>query len=109
MTDEGGLKMLLGLLILLVVLGEAFLVSFLIAISRDKLVTQAGLEFQQFEMPVRDESTAYSTASSGKVNDGLASESKRINWRKRDLAPSGLVLWTGKRIRSERQRWRDKF
>ena len=40
MTDEGGLKMLLGLLILLVVLGEAFLVSFLIAISRDKLVTK---------------------------------------------------------------------
>ncbi len=109
MTDKGGLKMLLGLLILLMVLGEAFLVSFLIAISRDKLVTQAGLEFQQFEMPVLDESTAYSTASSGKAKDGLASESKRINRRKRDLAPSEPVLWTSQRVRSERQRGRDKF
>ena len=101
--------MLLGLFILLLVLGEAFLVYFLVAISRDKLVTRAGLEFQKFEMPVLDDSSACAAASSGKAKDGLASESKRINWRKRDLAPSGLVLWTSQRIRSERQRGRDKF
>ncbi len=101
--------MLLGLLVLLLVLGEAFLVYFLVAIRRDKLVTRAGLEFQQFEMPVFDEPTAYAAASSGKAKDGLANESKSINWRKRDLAPSGLVLWAGQRIRSERQRGRDKF
>lgn len=101
--------MLLSLFVLLVVLGVAFLVFLLIAISRDKLVTQAVLDFQQFEMPVLDESTAYSTASSGKAKDGLASESKRIGSRKRDLAPSGLVLWTAQIIRSEWQRRQDKF
>jgi hypothetical protein len=111
LTDEGGLTMLLGFLVLLLVLSEAFLVYFFAAISKDKQVTRAGLECQQFEMPVLNERIAYAAPSSGKVKDGLASESSRINRRKHDLAPGGIVVWTGKRPRSElkRQRGRDEF
>jgi len=106
-TDEVGLTMLLGFVILLLALSEAFLVAFLVAINRDKRVARAGLEFQQVEIRGRQELSSCAEPGSGKVNDGFASESTRINWRKRDLAPGGIVLWTGQRMRSERQRGRD--
>lgn len=99
--------MLLGFVILLLALSEAFLVAFLVAINRDKRVARGGLEFQQVEIPGLQEPSACAEPGSGKVKDGLASESTRINWRKRNLGPGELVLWTGQRIRSERQSGRD--
>ncbi len=106
-----GLKMLLGFLILLLVLSEAVPVCFLVAISKDKLVTKVALEFQQFDMPAVEDRIAYEAPSSKKVKDGLATKDKRINWRWRDLAPGELVVWTGQRVRPEpkRQPGREEF
>jgi hypothetical protein len=103
--------MLLGFLVLLLVLSEAFLVSFLIAIGRDKLVTRVGVKFQQFEMPVLRDRITYAAPGSGKVKDEFASESRGINWRKRNLARGGPVLWPGRRVPADlkQQRARGKF